>query len=291
MISCQNWKRLEKSNRYANERSQLAAQIKGGRKEEDNARATLALQRRIRANLAEQIRKDSILLKQGIISEYEFQNNQNTYLSQAEAYLNLQTSHNSRQTDIQRSQLQITRSHLEEQETLDGALADMKAKRNTLQNELRLWKEKYLFVATSKGELDYLNFWRENTMIQAGEEAFTIIPAKNKVIGEAVIPSTGAGKIKSGQIVNVKLNDFPYDEYGMLTGKVESISQLSNTTEIQQRRVNTYLVRIAFPYGLQTNFGKTLSLNFESKGTAEILTKPRRLIERLFDNLKSQSSK
>ena len=128
-------------------------------------------------------------------------------------------------------------------------------------------------------------------MIQAGEEAFTIIPAKNKVIGEAVIPSTGAGKIKSGQIVNVKLNDFPYDEYGMLTGKVESISQLSNTTEIQQRRVNTYLVRIAFPYGLQTNFGKTLSLNFESKGTAEILTKPRRLIERLFDNLKSQSSK
>lgn len=291
MISCQNWKRLEKSNRYANERTQLAAQIKGGRKEEDNARATLALQRRIRANLAEQIRKDSILLKQGIISKYEFQNNQNAYLSQAEAYLNLQTSHNSKQTDIQRGQLQIARSHLEEQETLDEAFADMKAKRNTLQNELRLWKEKYLFVATSKGELDYLNFWRENTMIRAGEEAFTIIPAKNKVIGEAVIPSTGAGKIKSGQIVNVKLNDFPYDEYGMLIGKVESISQLSNTTEIQQRRVNTYLVRIAFPYGLQTNFGKTLSLNFESKGTAEILTKPRRLIERLFDNLKSQSSK
>ena len=32
-----------------------------------------------------------------------------------------------------------------------------------------------------------------------------------------------------------------------------------------------------------------LDLDFESQGTSEIITKPKRLIERLFDNLKANA--
>ena len=52
-----------------------------------------------------------------------------------------------------------------------------------------------------------------------------------------------------------------------------------------------YLVLVKFPHGLVTNFGKKLTVNFEAKGQADIITKPKRLIERLFDNLKSKSQK
>ena len=66
---------------------------------------------------------------------------------------------------------------------------------------------------------------------------------------------------------------------------------MTNKLKTQNGDVDAYLVVVAFPDGLKTNFGKTLPLDFESKGTAEIITKRKRLIERLFDNLKSKGEK
>lgn len=38
-------------------------------------------------------------------------------------------------------------------------------------------------------------------------------------------------------------------------------------------------------------FKKELLLDFEAQGIVEIITKPKRLIERLFDNLKAKTEK
>lgn len=123
-------------------------------------------------------------------------------------------------------------------------------------------------------------------------ELFCIIPKRNKVHGEVAIASDGAGKVRSGQKVNVKLSDFPYDEYGMLVARVIGVSKLTAQKKTSDGNlIGVYLVQVDFPDGLTTNFGKKLSLNFESKGSAEILTRPRRLIERLFDNLKAKGTK
>jgi hypothetical protein len=111
------------------------------------------------------------------------------------------------------------------------------------------------------------------------------------VLGEAHISSFGAGKVKVGQEVNIKLNDFPYDEFGLLKGRVTAISQLASKTQVKDRTIETYLVQISFPKGLITNFGHQLSLNFETKGTAEIIIQPKRLLQRLFDNLKAKTIK
>lgn len=54
---------------------------------------------------------------------------------------------------------------------------------------------------------------------------------------------------------------------------------------------NAYRVMISFPDGMRTNFGKELALDFESIGNVEIVTKRKRLIERLFDNLKAKTEK
>ena len=110
--------------------------------------------------------------------------------------------------------------------------------------------------------------------------------------GEVAIASDGAGKVRSGQKVNVKLSDFPYDEYGILVARVIGVSKLTAQKKTSDGNlIGVYLVQVDFPDGLTTNFGKKLSLNFESKGSAEILTRPRRLIERLFDNLKAKGTK
>lgn len=80
-------------------------------------------------------------------------------------------------------------------------------------------------------------------------------------------------------------------EYGLIKGKVSSISRISNKIEQSStdatKEGNVYRVLISFPDGLKTNFDQTLDLDFESHGTVEIITRPKRLIERLFDNLRA----
>jgi hypothetical protein len=50
--------------------------------------------------------------------------------------------------------------------------------------------------------------------------------------------------------------------------------------------VETYLITVDLPDGLTTNYGEILDFQHEISGTADIVIKERRLIERLFDNLK-----
>jgi len=45
-----------------------------------------------------------------------------------------------------------------------------------------------------------------------------------RIIGKADIPSTGIGKVKSGQTVNIKLDNYPYMEFGMIKAKIKNIS-------------------------------------------------------------------
>jgi len=141
------------------------------------------------------------------------------------------------------------------------------------------------------GELEYLDFWRENSFVKAGQELFSVIPPHNEVIGEVIIPSVGAGKVKVGQTANVKINDFPYDEYGLLKGEVQSLARITNKIETQQGTGEAYQAIIHFPNGMTTNFGIKLQLDVETKGSVEIITKGKRLIERLFDNLKAKTEK
>lgn len=292
VLAWNTWDRLRSSGRFRNERGNLASQLRGARHEDHALQASLKMKKRERDIVADQLRKDSILLAKGLISELEYHSRENEYYAVSEAYLALLASQRNAEAMVEGGKLSIDRSHLEEKEAIDQAAKKMVSKRNILLNDLRLWKEKYYFIAPTDGELDFLGFWRENSVVVSGMELFCIIPKRNKVHGEVAIASDGAGKVRSGQKVNVKLSDFPYDEYGMLVARVIGVSKLTAQKKTSDGNlIGVYLVQVDFPDGLTTNFGKKLSLNFESKGSAEILTRPRRLIERLFDNLKAKGTK
>ena len=291
LIAVEHWERLMKSDRYKTMRKSIEAQIQSNKDAVQQLSNSLAFKEKVLYNLQKAMERDSILASKKVVSKSELEQTQNSLLTQAEAEASLRSSQLMKQAEIKTSQIEIARSHIEEDEQLEAAYIDMMAKRNLLQTELRLWEEKYVIKAPTNGKLDYLGFWRENLMVKEGVELFTILPQHGEIMGEAYIPAIGAGKVKVGQLVNIKLNDYPYDEFGLLCGKVVSISPLMNKVQMNNAVVETYLVRIAFPQGVTTNFDHKLSLNFESKGTAEIVTKPKRLIERLFDNLKAKSTK
>lgn len=291
ILSYQIYDQLRKSQLYTTIRRTLHQQVQADIHVAQNLEKELKLKEEIIRNIKNTLRKDSLLMEKGGLSKNNYKNQYNVYLSYEESKISLESSYLSRLSNINKNHLELARIDLEENEILQKAYSNLQASRNTLLNALNLWKLKYLMIAPEDGILEYLDFWRENTYIHISQEVFTILPAKNDIIGEVYISSLGAGKVEKGQEANIKLNDYPYDEYGLIKGEIHSISQLTNTISTPNGVIETYLVIVSFPNGLKTNYGKELSVNFETKGTIDIITKPKRLIQRLFDNLKAKSIK
>ncbi|KAF2335006.1 HlyD family efflux transporter periplasmic adaptor subunit [Flavobacterium daemonense] len=153
---------------------------------------------------------------------------------------------------------------------------------------VKKWERTYVFVSPIEGKIDFLNFIKNNDYIQSGQELFKIVPNINQLIGQVNLPENGSGKIKVGQSVIIKLNNYPYNEYGSVKGKVKRISLATNQQALSdnQNKVNSYLVDVSLPFGLKTNYGVELNFHAEAKGSAEIITEDRRLIQRFFDNLR-----
>lgn len=291
VLSYNQYDMLRKTRVYSNMRKSLVRQIEADSMVAGNIDEELALKHALLAIRHDRLRKDSILEKEGAISKEEYNNQRTAWLTQREAGVSLKSTRLMKTSEINRNMTELSKVDIEETENLQKACADLLAKHNKLCSDIRQWKERNIFTARIPGRVEYLGFWRENAFVQAGQEVFSILPEKNDAMGEIYMPASGAGKVEPGQEVNIKLFDFPYNEYGLIKGRVKSISEITNKVSTDKGTVETYLVTVCLPAGTTTNYGKYLTLNFEAKGTADIITRQKRLIERLFDNLKAKQVK
>lgn len=291
MLAYLQYERLAGSLIYTTMLQNLQGKIRSDRLVVENLNDELKLKTHILMDSREQLQKDSLLFAKKVISEYDYLKQRATHLALKEACLSLQSSVFMKLSEISQSELEMQRIRSEESENKEKAYSELITQKNALANAIRQWKEHYLQYSPAAGELEYLGFWRDNSFIRTGQELFSVIPDRNNILGEVLIPSYGAGKVEVGQTVNVKIDNYPYDEYGLLKGIVKSVSRITNKVETANGTSDSYLAVISFPEGTVTNFGKLLPLDFETKGTAEIITRRKRLIERLFDNLKAKTEK
>lgn len=234
------------------------------------------------------LHEDSLLVLNNSISKEKYQDRRNTCLAYEDSYVSLQSSRATNISEIGKNKIELSRIRLQRQEDLKQALADYDKAMHELNNAINVWEKRYLIKSPISGTIEYLGFWRDNVTVDNNQELFAVIPSKNECIGEAYIPIQGAGKVKPGQMVNVTLEDFPAWEYGKIEGKVKSVSQTLINVHAEDNAVRPmYLVTVDFPNGLSTNYGSSLKTKPEIKGQINIITTPKRLIQRLFDNLKS----
>jgi hypothetical protein len=116
--------------------------------------------------------------------------------------------------------------------------------------------------------------------VKTGELIATIIPIEeSSIIAKAVIPPSRFGKVEVGQRVNLKLNGFPYMEFGMLKGKIKSISLVPEE--------KGYVAEIELSGGMTSSYREKLNFIQQMDGNAEIITKEMRMITRLINPLRA----
>ncbi|MBO9582926.1 MAG: HlyD family efflux transporter periplasmic adaptor subunit [Flavobacterium sp.] len=144
-----------------------------------------------------------------------------------------------------------------------------------LKKALRDWELNYILKSSINGKISFLQIWSENQFVEVGSAVFAIVPILEKdYIGKLKAPALNSGKIKKGQFVNIRLTNFPDNQFGMLTGKVNNIS-------LTPDKDGNLWIDVLLPKKLETSYHKRIPFKQEMSGSAEIVTEDLRLIERL----------
>lgn len=148
-----------------------------------------------------------------------------------------------------------------------------------MRTELNQWIQTFAIVAPYDGKASFSKYWSIGQYVTPGEEVMTIIPVENQLVGKLLLPTAKSGKVKIGQKVNIKLDSYPYIEFGVVQGTVQAISMMPYE--------KNYLVDVTLPNGLYTNYGKNLQFSQEMPGTAEIITEDVTLFDRIYNPIRS----
>lgn len=147
----------------------------------------------------------------------------------------------------------------------------------TLRNRMDEWQKSAVWIAPCSGKVLFNKHLQIHQFYKANQASVVIVPDGNTFMATATIETSGAGKVKTGQRAFIELTDYPKNEYGMIEGMVAHITQID--------KEGKYEIRIKLPKQLKTTYKKQIPLKAQLKGTVKIVTKKKRLLERLFEKL------
>lgn len=160
-----------------------------------------------------------------------------------------------------------------------------------VKNEILAWENLYILRAPIDGRLNYLQFVKNDLHIDGNQTIASIAPISEKdntkgLEGEMLIPADKSADVEIGQEVNVKLAAFKEKEYGILIGKVKEMSDVQTTIKRPEGSMKFYKIRVEFENGLTTTLKKQIDFRHGLEGEGEIITKDKRLLERIFYELR-----
>jgi len=242
-----------------------------------NKREELLLAKQSLNILEANFKRHQNLLSRGVISQLDLEKVENEFLNEKRQYYFQEQQLNQIILDknsIEKNQHLVKNSDLKNI-SIQGA--ELIQDRQDLLNEILEWEEGFLLKSPIEGRLSYNDVWGQFQNVKSGEVVFTIVPYdRQNLIGKCNIPIRNSGKIREDQKVFLKLENFPYREWGTVKASVGSISQVPRTGEDPG-----YVVYLNID-DLNTTYGKTLEFNQELMGTAEILLEEVTVLERLF---------
>lgn len=254
-------------------------QIKGRTVYTTNLNTQLDLKRK-ELNLAKSTyERDKQLYEKGVLSKSEVEESEQTYISLRLVLQQLEAtilSENIENNKLLNSASKLTVEYLQDK---NSKYSELVSAYRELVSEFENWEQKYMLISPQAGVITFNSYWTKNQIVSTGDRVFVVVPDnQGALVGKVEVAESGAGKIKLGQLVNLKISGYPYLEYGVLQGTVKSISLVANQ--------NKYAVEIVLSSGMKSTTGIVFNFTGELNGTAEIVTENRSLASRILSPLR-----
>jgi len=192
------------------------------------------------------------------------------------------------QIELQKVRLEISAKNIEQinkrqlieeyaikrSEELEKLYSNAREALKNLRAELSIWENTYLLVSPVDGQVTFSRYWSENQLVKKDETVMSVVPQNpGDYIGKIYLKMYKSGKVREKQIVNIKLNGYPYMEYGMLQGVIRSKALVPAG--------DSYLIEVELKNNLTTLYNRTLEFTQNMTGIAEIITDDRSLLEKM----------
>jgi multidrug efflux pump subunit AcrA (membrane-fusion protein) len=210
-----------------------------------------------------------------VIADVEFRNEKSKFISKAMSIPQINASLISNESSNHEKEKEIAQ--------LENDIAQQKGifaqAINTFKAQIDDWKNKFLLVAPVAGKVSFAEFLQENSQVKISQTICFINPENTSYYARVFIPQNNFGKIKVGEDVLLKLNAYPYREFGIIKAKLDFISTMPTDSG--------FMAKVILPNGLITNYKKKLQYTEGLSATAEIITVDQQLSDRLFNELKA----
>lgn len=229
-------------------------------------------------NASQKFQAQKQLYGEGAISRMDFLQEEDAFLQsqkQVQESEKILVQNRITLTDYER---QFNDAQFQQENKAREILLSIRQRLNNLRNQLGNWQRSFTVEAPCNGRLALLKPLANGQYIKQGEELFAVIPEEQSYIARVNVSSANAGKIKEGQEVNIRLSDYHFAEYGLIPGRVKTISAISSDDH--------YRVEVTLPAGLRTTYNNVLDYKPEMNGTAEIVTEEISVLNRLFYRLR-----
>lgn len=263
----------------AADRARLEAQLKGIQMELPSIEAQIADQQDLLGTAERDYRDAVVVAKRGFISKRDVDSRQATYLSRRQQLAQLQQGLSSKRaeaTQIERSIAQSSasaRAQAAAAQSEEAGLSQQEAQADLAQG--------YVLKAPFDGIVTAITA-RAGQAVTAEQQLMLVLPKDAQTRVELYVPTTSAGFLATGQEVRISVDAFPYQTFGTLPSRVDTISGAAIMRQGTNGTTPVYLATATLDRPWVAAFGKQQPLLPGMTLTARIVTQKRTLLEQLF---------
>jgi len=225
--------------------------------------------------------RNTKLFEEGAIAPKEFESKEIEYLQVQEQLNQMVISISQLQEAIINTGQSLKNTYISKEQDETRILNNLIHAYHGFKRAVKEWEQNYIISSSTEGVVSFQGVWAKNQFVNVGDHLMSIFPNnKSELVGKMSVPSFNSGKIKSGQQVLIKLDNYPYQQFGTMNGLITDIS-------ISPDNEGNYLIYTSLPNGSTTSYRKEILINKELLGTAEIITENLSVAERLFFRFKS----
>ena len=205
-----------------------------------------------------------------------------------QAQLQLKEQERSYQTLTRSSKLTILKSE-EQQKSMETEISTLKAEIAQSKSQissLKIQLGQRVLKAPVNGTVFQLPIQRAGSVVQPGTLVAEIAPQKSPLIIRALIATTESGSLRKGLPVKVKFDAYPFQDYGVVEGKLVDISPTTSEVDTPNGKVAGYNLEIALNQHCIPTRNKCIRLRPGDTATAEVIVRQRRIIDFLLDPFK-----
>jgi hemolysin D len=206
----------------------------------------------------------------------------------SEAQLRLQEQERSYQSLMHSGTLALlkTQEQLKDLETQIGTLNSEIAQNRTQIAALHFQLAQKIIKAPANGTVFDLPVSGAGKVVQPGDRIVEIAPENTPLILKAQIVPTESGFLEVGMPVKIKFDAYPFQDYGVQTGRVTWISPNSKSIETAKGKEEAFELKIELERPYIIGRHKQIALTPGQTATAEIVIRQRRSIDFVLDPFK-----